>query len=175
MYLISVYFDEKTENKIRSYMKQIAKYTGNTLMLDGQVPPHITIAAFRTPSEACARDVFERASEGVRAKKVQWVSVGSFLPGVIYAAPVLNEYLHELSVLYNREIMLQKEIWFDRRYLPFQWFPHTTLAKNLNEEQLRRAFEVMQKQFGPIEGTVESIGLAKTNPYENLQIIKLVN
>ena len=46
MYLISLYFDEKTENRISGYMKQIAKYTGNTAMLDGNVPPHITIAAF---------------------------------------------------------------------------------------------------------------------------------
>ena len=173
MYLISAYFDEKTEKRIRSYMKQIAKYTGNTLMLDGEVPPHITIAAFRAPTAVCAREIFERASKGVCAKKVQWVSIGSFLPGVIYAAPVLNEYLHELSVLYNKEIMLQKEMWLDQRYLPFQWFPHTTLAKNLNEEQLRCAFEVMQKQFGPFEGTVKSVGLAKTNPYENLRVINL--
>ena len=51
MYLISLYFDEKTENRISGYMKQIAKYAGNTAMLDGNVPPHITIAAFHAESE----------------------------------------------------------------------------------------------------------------------------
>ena len=69
--------------------------------------------------------------------------------------------------------MSRENVWIDQRYLPFQWFPHTTLAKQLNEEQLRHAFEVMQKQFGPFEGTVKSIGLTKTNPYENIKIIKL--
>ena len=34
MYLISIYFDEKTESKIRSYMKQIARHTENAHMLD---------------------------------------------------------------------------------------------------------------------------------------------
>ena len=75
MYLISVYFDEKAENRINGYMKQIAKHTGNLEMLDGNVPPHITIAAFRTDSERKARDIFEKASEKVCRGNVQWVSV----------------------------------------------------------------------------------------------------
>ena len=48
MYLISLYFDEKTEKHIRRFIKQVAKRTGNTYMIDGNVPPHITIAAFET-------------------------------------------------------------------------------------------------------------------------------
>lgn len=44
MYLISIYFDEASEKCISSYMKQIGKATGNTVMLDGNVPPHITVA-----------------------------------------------------------------------------------------------------------------------------------
>lgn len=50
MYLISIYFDKTTQKRICGYMKQIGKVTGNTLMLDGNVPPHITIAAFHTES-----------------------------------------------------------------------------------------------------------------------------
>lgn len=173
MYLISVYFDKKTENKISTYMKQIGKYTGNTFMLDGDVPPHITIAAFRAPSEECAREIFQKTKGKIHSGKVQWVSLGSFLPGVIYIAPVLNEYLHQLSVIYNKEMTCKETLWIDERYLPFQWFPHTTLAKQLTKEQLRCAFEVMQNQFGPFEGTVTSVGLAKTKPYENLEILKL--
>ena len=51
MYLISVYFDETTEKRIRGYMKKIEKATGNVLMTQGNIPPHITIAAFQTESE----------------------------------------------------------------------------------------------------------------------------
>lgn len=40
MYLISVYFEQAAEKHITSYMKQTAKATGNTAMLDGNVPPH---------------------------------------------------------------------------------------------------------------------------------------
>ncbi len=48
MYTISVYFDEKSNKTIQQYINQIARQTGNTYMLDEQVPPHITISAFDT-------------------------------------------------------------------------------------------------------------------------------
>ena len=63
MYLISVYFDEASDKKIRNHMKQIAKHTGNTWMLDGNVPPHITIAAFQTDSEERAIEIFQNARD----------------------------------------------------------------------------------------------------------------
>ena len=173
MYLISIYFDEASDKKIQNYMKQIAKHTGNTAMIDGNVPPHITIAAFRTDSEEHAIEIFRKAGSELRKGKVHWVSVASFLPKVIYITPVLNEYLHQLSSIYNKEIKQQKNFESDKRYQPFQWFPHTTLAKYLTKEQMKEAFEIMQNQFAPFEGCVTKIGLAKTNPYRDLEIIEL--
>ena len=51
MYLISIYFDEKTNRRIQQYIDKVAEKTGNAFMLDGQVPPHITISAFETQNE----------------------------------------------------------------------------------------------------------------------------
>ncbi|MBQ8856736.1 MAG: hypothetical protein IJ024_01180 [Lachnospiraceae bacterium] len=173
MYLISVYFDETTERRIKSYIKQIAKYTGNTAMLDGNVPPHITISAFQTESEESAKKIFQKTAGELCAGDVQWVSVGSFLRGTIYITPVLNEYLHQLSVIYNKEATSHKEVQIDKRYQPFQWLPHTTLAKCLTKEQLQCAFQIMQNQFGPFCGKVVKIGLAKTNPYNDVMVLEL--
>lgn len=173
MYLVSIYFDEETENRINSYMKQIAKYTKNTAMLDGNVPPHITIAAFQTESETQAIEIFEKVGKEIMPGNLQWVSVGSFLPQVIYISPVLNEYLHRLTEMYNKEITHWEGAWVDARYQPYGWLPHTTLAKHLTKEQMTKAFEVMQNQFGPFSGCVTKIGLAKTNPYKDIRIINL--
>ena len=175
MYLISVYFDETTEKRINGYMKQIEKATGNTLMTQGNIPPHITVAAFQTESEDDAREIFLRKKEELESGKIQWVSVGSFLPGVIYITPVLNEYLHHLVETYYKEITGREGVKIDHRYMPFSWLPHSTLAKHLSKEQLTIAFEVMQKQFTPLEGKVTKIGLSKTKPYEDLEIIDLIN
>ena len=51
MYLISIYFDEKTNKSIEKYIQRVAEVTGNTFMLDNQVPPHITVAAAETKQE----------------------------------------------------------------------------------------------------------------------------
>lgn len=168
MYLISIYFDEKTEHKIRSYMNQIAKHTANTCMLDGNVPPHITITGFKTDSEEIAKEIFLNAAKEIRSGSIQWVSAGAFFPGILYITPVLNEYLHQLSEIYHNETMKYDNVQIDHRYTPFHWLPHATLGKHLTGSQMKTAFEVMQSQFAPFESNVVKIGLAKTNPYEDL-------
>lgn len=173
MYLISVYFDEATDCKMRGYMKQIAKHTGNAAMLEDKVPPHITIGAFRTESEETARDIFRRITEQISKGEVHWVTVGSFLPNVIYLSPILNEYLQMLSDINKKELNRSENVWIDKRYEPYSWYPHTTLGKKLTKEQLLKAFEVLQNQFAPFRGQVVKIGLAATNPYRDLEVYKL--
>lgn len=51
MYLISIYFNEETERKLKNIIQHIANETGNTFMLDNQVPPHMTVAAVETKHE----------------------------------------------------------------------------------------------------------------------------
>ncbi len=173
MYLISIYFDKASEKHISSYMKQIGKATGNTVMLDENVPPHITIAAFQAESEFVAREIFFRGANNLKSGNVKWVSVGTFLPSVIYITPILNKYLHELSEAYNKEVTEKQGVTVDHKYMPYSWLPHSTLAKRLSKEQLATAFAVMQNQFGPFCGKVTKIGLAKTNPYTDLEVINL--
>ena len=48
MYLISLYFDEKIEKTIQQLIDKVAEKSGNKYMIEGRVPPHITISAFET-------------------------------------------------------------------------------------------------------------------------------
>ena len=97
MYLISVYFDEGTNNRIQQYMNQVAKKTGNSYMLEGNVPPHITISSFETEDISKVIPLLEENLSKVKQGIVKWTSVSAFLPYVLYIAPVLNHYLHEVS------------------------------------------------------------------------------
>ena len=173
MYLVSIYFDEKTNKRIQQYINDIARITGNTYMLDGNVPPHITVASFETDREAEAVAMLEAVAKELGSGKIRWVSVGTFLPYVMYLAPVLNQYLHALSSGINEKLNTMDGVKISRFYQPFQWMPHTTIGKKLSGEELRQAFEVMQNQFGPFEGNVMQIGLAKTNPYRDVAVIEL--
>ncbi len=169
MYLVSIYFDEKTNKKIQRYINQVAEKTGNTFMLDGKVPPHITVSAFETQEEDKVIRVLEDEAKKLSGGQLIWASVGQLLPYVIYAAPVLNQYLHEMSMSIYHALEKVKGIQISPYYQPYQWLPHTTIGKTLTKEQMRTAFEVMQNSFGVFEGQVVRIGLAKPNPHRDIR------
>lgn len=173
MYLISLYFDEKTEKKIQKLINQVADKTGNTFMTDGNVPPHITVCEFDTKREEEAIQYLKQCAEGLEQMQIQFVSVGTFLPYVIYLAPVLDKELLNISLATYMDISKIEDCSMSKYYRPFQWMPHATIGKKLSKEEMRVAFKVLQNQFGPFTGTITKIGLAKTNPYEDIAVFEL--
>ena len=69
MYLISIYFDEKTEQVMQSYINQVAKATGNTFMLDNNIPPHITLLGFQGKDEQELVKILDESIEDIRVEK----------------------------------------------------------------------------------------------------------
>ena len=169
MYLISVYFDEKTNIQISNYVRAVANATGNNFMTDNNVPPHITIAAFMVRDEEVAREAFCEIIKDFSEGSINWVTMGSFGQSVVYIAPVLNEYLHNLSVKAYEVLQGKADLKIDKKYQPFDWLPHATIGKTLSIEQQLKAFETLQKHFVVSESKVIKIGLARTNPFENLE------
>jgi len=173
MYLVSIYFDEKTNMNIQNLINKTACKTGNNFMIEGKVPPHITVSAFETKQEEKVLERLRAVAKDLSQNNLRWVSVGTFLPNVIYLAPVLNEYLLNMTQNIYEKMESVDETIMSPFYRPFQWVPHTTIGKLLTKEQMREAFEVLQEQFVPFEGTVTKIGLAKTNPYTELALFEL--
>lgn len=173
MYLISLYFDEKTNKTFQGLMDKVAKKSGNDFMVMGKVPPHITVTAFETKQEKEVLFHLQSVAENLKPGNLRWVSIGTFFPNVIFAAPVLNEYLQNMMQNIYGQMEGVGETIMNLFYRPFQWMPHTTIGKCMTKEQLREAFEVLQEQFVPFEGCVTAIGLAKTNPYTELMIFEL--
>lgn len=173
MYLVSAYFDDTTTLKIQHYINQVAKKTGNTFMIDNCVPPHITISSFHTKCEEQLMELLEQKIMKLNSGNVQWTSVGIFFPHVIYLMPVLNQSLHTLSLEIYDCITQIENISISSCYQPFCWIPHTTIGKKLTNKEMQEAFQVLQHQFGTFTGQITRIGLAKTNPYENLAVFEL--
>lgn len=173
MYLLSIYFDEQTQKRLQGFIHRVAEATGNTFMLDNQVPPHITVAAVETKHED---ELIARIGELVKkfeAGEIKWASVGTFSKQVIYVQPVLNEYLHNLSVFLSQELGQIEETICSPYYQPFCWLPHCTIAKQLSAEQMLQAFQVLQNSFTPMDGRVVRIGIAKTNPHRDIKVWEL--
>ena len=92
---------------------------------------------------------------------------------VLYVTPVLNLYLEDMIEQVHDMVKNIPEVRMSRYYQPMQWLPHITLGKKLSKEQMQEAFAVMQEQFVPMEVTVSEIGLAKTNPHQDLVRIRI--
>lgn len=164
MYLISIYFDENTNNRIKSYMKEVCSASGNMFMMENDVPAHITLSAFETLHEETVLNSLNYVVNGLSKDKIEWVTVGTF-PTVIFIQPVLSEYLHNLSNVIYDSIVNVPNTKISKYYKPFSWLPHATIAKQLSEDEMRTAFDVLHKSFGIFEGQVVRIELAKKNPY----------
>lgn len=168
MNLISVYFDQKSNQILQRYINQIAEKTGNTFMTANHVPPHMTIASIEAKNIEVLAPSFEKLRDKLQSGKIHFVSVGQFLPYVFYVTPVLNEYLNDLSAQVYETFKDIPETSYSRYYKPLSWLPHVTLGKTLDKEQMQKAFQVMQDSFAPFEATVTAIGLAKVNPHEDV-------
>ena len=173
MYLISVYFDEKTNRRIQRYIDLVAEKTGNLFMTEGKIPPHMTISAFETQREEVALEALGRVSKRLGKGTLTWASTGQFFPYVIFLQPVLNAYLHNIAEVVSEELEGVDDIKISPFYQPFQWIPHVTIGKTLSKEEMQVAFEVLQNHFGVFEGTVVRIGLAKTNPHLDIKTFTL--
>ena len=184
MYLISAYFDENTNKILKHLQQRIADKTGNDFMIRNNVIPHLTISAI----EARNVDVLIPAFEKVCREKLQpldekgvvninntinIVSVGQLFPRVIYAAPVLNEYMINLSISIYNEFATIPETNISKFYQTYSWMPHITLGKCLDKEQMRQAFAVLQDLFMPIDGQITKIELSTVNPYREVMSVAL--
>ncbi len=158
MYLISVYFDDKTNQILQRYIDQIAEKTGNGFMVENKVPPHMTISSIEARNVDVLIPAFEAIDGVLPSGEIQFVSVGQLLPYVMYAIPVMNEYLLKLSETIFDAYKEISETSISKYYQPLSWLPHVTLGKTLNKEQMRMAFGVMQDSFAPFTAEVTEIG-----------------
>ena len=123
MYLVSVYFDDKSNKIISDYINKIAQKTGNTFMTDNHVPPHLTIMSVEAREEENLTEVMEQLERSLTKGQIQLVSVGVLLPYVLYVTPVLNLYLEDMIEQVHDMVKNIPEVRMSRYYQPMQWLP----------------------------------------------------
>ncbi|SEK27353.1 2'-5' RNA ligase [Pseudobutyrivibrio ruminis] len=173
MYLISAYFDKNTTEKLQEYICKIAEASGNSFMLDNNVPPHMTLTAIEARNVDVLVPTFENLNNKLHGGDISIISVGQFMPKVIYAAPYLNQYLFNLQQDICEAFAHIPETTISKYYRPLSWLPHITLGKTLTIDQMNEAVKAMC-DFKNIEAQIVRIGLAKVNPHEDVCNIKLI-
>ena len=159
---------------MQSYINQVANLVGNTFMLDGKITPHITLLGFQGKNEDEIIKVMDKCVGNIEAGNIYFASIGEFKGQVIYAQPILNEYLHNLSRKVYSVYEDVEGITFNTFYKPFSWIPHMSIGKHLDDNQIVDGFKYLAKNFVPMEAQVVRIGIAKTNPHRDIKVYNLV-
>lgn len=169
-YAIVLYFDTATEEIFTQIIKAIANSVHNqnaSYMLEHKIPPHITVSFFHADDIDEVVCVLNDSHLGFTAGDIFWGTLGTFVPNVLFAAPVLNEYLLNTCTTINK--LLKNRVNLHRFYLPYQWVPHTTLATKLNQDELIMAFDIASKHFTSFGGKSNRIALVECNPYKEVR------
>jgi len=172
-YAVILYFDSKTETIFNELIRLVVDDNISSYMCDNQVKPHITIADFKTENiEAVIQD-FDENIVNFSSGEVIWASIGAFVPRVIFAAPMMNEYLLTICQESNNIISKNATPCEPRYYLPFQWVPHTTLASNLDIEKLNQAFKIITRHFNPTKGHCMRLSIIQCDQVKEIKTWKL--
>ena len=169
MYLVSAYFDDNTSRILQRYIEKTAEASGNDFMLRNNVPPHMTVSQIEARDPEVLIPAFRSLHGKVIPGEVYFASVGMLLPYVIYTAPVMNQYLQNLSETVYEAFSGVPDTCISRYYRPYSWLPHVTIGKTLDKSQLLAAVKVLQESFAPAESKIVKLGLSRVNPHRDIE------
>jgi len=162
-YALLLYFDKKTQNKINSLVKRLAKSGDNACNFDTAFPPHITLLIFEKENARGLKKAFENFVEAITKDEVKFASLGVFNPKVLFLSPLPNEYLSRAQSIAHATFSLATTQ-FDEHYIPNQWMPHASLGVDMQPQDLLTAFQTAQKHFKPFSGKIVRAALTKCCP-----------
>jgi len=173
-YAVVLYLDHETESYFNNIIQSIANNGVSSYMIKKEIIPHITIADFHTEKIDSIVTVLENNISDFMVGDVIWASLGSFVPHVLYAAPVMNEYLLNACININRLIKPLAPHCGYGQYLPFQWVPHTTLASRLDNDSLSDAFNLAIQKFSAVKGKCIKLSLIQCSPVKEIKAWNLL-
>ena len=174
-YAVSLHFSQKINDIVISTSQAIANETENRFMIENKIPPHITIGAFHAAREEEVKllQLVEEFAQGQKAGSVQFSKVGDFNGKVLFLQPEKNNFLSEINKKLHTLLLPEFEKAENGYYLPDIWFPHTTLATRLNQNQFSAAEKIAKKISLPLEAAIEELAVYQCSPFLELKKFEL--
>ena len=159
-YVIMLTLDAETTQTIEAATRAIANVHPLHRPFDGEVGPHVTLAACNVLDLDRVGSVLEAMwAEG--PPPLRFESLGVFLPesSVVFAAPVVTR---ELLTLHERTHRALEGIAQDHAllYLPGAWVPHCTLAERVPGPLLPEVVRAASALPLPLAGRIAAIQVA---------------
>ncbi|MEG0240349.1 hypothetical protein [Anaerorhabdus sp.] len=170
-YALCYEFDENSAQYLNHLIDEVAKVTGNTIMIDNKIPAHITVGCFETESEELLIEMVESALKSIVSQQIYVGVVGTFKPNVLFVAPQLNQFLQESCECffdYLHEIATPGDHGY---YQPYKWMPH--IAINITETKAKEGLLKLVELFDARRVTCEKLTIVKCDPYTVIKTYEL--
>lgn len=163
-FVVELYFDLSTEERIRGAWKTLDEAGISDSMPKGGYRPHVSLGVCDHLETNSLVQELTTFAANVTPFRLSFPNIGIFSTseGVVYLGATVSAQLlkvhtafHEIFKKYAKE---QREY-----YTVGQWVPHCTLAFGLSEYQIAEAVTVCRQVDLPISTEVKGIGLVKVS------------
>ncbi|HEV8290701.1 MAG TPA: 2'-5' RNA ligase family protein, partial [Tepidisphaeraceae bacterium] len=173
-FAVEMYFDEKTEKTLRDLRKTLTEAGIRPVLDEMGDRPHISLAVFSQVDVDVLLEELEKFAGETRAMPMTLSAIGAFATAeaVLFLTPAITQEL--LDVHWDFHQMLgDLKMHPHAYYQPDRWVPHSTIAQNVEEGMVGKAFDVLRKSFKPISGKLVEMGLVRFRPVESLGCYQL--
>lgn len=165
-YYISLYFDKDTDNWLSDLIAQAAQKCHDNVVK--AIPPHITVAMLKAQDSDILGQKIDTIINEFFIQEILIAGIGLFQTKVVYLQPVLNWYLHNISVRINDTFAQEQQK--DNKYIPYNWIPHISIAKRLTDTEQIDVIKLLQKEKFPKQAKICYIGLERAKPYKSIKM-----
>ena len=164
-FVVELYFDPSTEERIRGAWKVIDEAGVSDSMPKGGYRPHISLGVCdRLETDSLAQELSTFAAS-ITPFRLSFPNIGIFSTseGVVFLGVTVTEALLNVHAAFHKIFKKHAE---DQReyYTVGSWVPHCTLAFGLSEGQIVEAVTVCRQIDLPISAEVKGIGMVKVSP-----------
>jgi 2'-5' RNA ligase len=172
----SLWFDDGLEATIRVLWSEVARRGISGRLHEGPFRPHITLGAWQPFDHLLFERALRRHLNDVPAIELVLGAVGAFPgdPGVVYLQPGMNEGLIHLRRSVHEAADGLGARW-GSPHPSSAWFPHCTIAWQLDSGASRSALEFLSGIALPIRGFGVAVGIVDTPAEVELHRVSLAS
>ena len=164
-FVVELYFDPSTEERIGGAWKAIDDAGISDSMRKGGYRPHVSLGVCdRLETDSLAQELSTFAV-GVAPFRLSFPNIGIFSTseGVVYLGVTVTEQLLNVHARFHE--IFKKHAQEQREYYAVgRWVPHCTLAFGLSEEQIVETVTICRQIDLPVSTEVKEIGLVEVSP-----------
>ena len=163
-FVVELYFDPSTEDRIRDAWKAIDEAGISASMLDGGYRPHVSLGVCdHLEIDSLAQELSNFAAS-VAPFRLSFPNIGIFSTseGVVFLGATVTEQLLNVHTAFHE--IFKKHAQEQREYYTVgRWVPHCTLAFGLSEAQIVEAVTLCRRIILPTSTKVREIGVVEVS------------